>query len=388
LFGYKGSGSKYYFISNLGDSTSCKGKLCSGSSGTAYAIYSITESGEVSVEQNLQNSGQTYPGFSYPLQGVGVVGFATVGTKTYAFGKTTISGANYTIPATASLKAFDITAPSNIQEGVALALPSASYEISFDGDGKRMYVYPSSYSNQSGSVSVYDISNPLNIKAISSYSSVCDMTGLSEQSDVIKEIKKLYNIPESHAIVTKSGGCLSNSALNIKGNKGAVLVPSSYISLPGAKIVTENQFYDAFNAQYSSYGAPLYMVFVDLLNLTSPKILGIASIRQISLRAAGGFTGGLIEGPVSTFTSRSSNLYPIVIYRNRYAYRMMERTADVWEFKNISATAAPAGGGGGGTGGGTGGGGTGGGGLSPGTPTPPKLDFNSLLQIFRRILKR
>ena len=381
LFGYKGGGNKYYFVSDLYGSPDCSKKLCSGSSMSVYAIYSISESGDVVVEQTLRNlSGGSSLGYSFPLQGMEIAGFAAMGAKTYMFGKIK-----------ASLQGFDITSPASIQGGATFTLPSAQSTISFDGEGKRMYVETYTY-NQAGPTKAYDISDPLNFKEIGSYASACDMTGLSEQSDVIKEMKKLYNIPESDAIVAKSG-CLSSGVgtrsgfISMKGNKGAILVPAPYINLPGATVFSaaENQYYSAFNAQYSSYGAPSYLVFVDLSDLASPKVLGITGLRQISLRSAGSMSGGLLEDPRSSFWYSGWNLSPIVIHRNRYVYRTLKRTADVWEFKNIAATAAPAGTGGGGTGGG---GTSGGGGLFQTNQTPITFNLNSLLNIFRRILNR
>ncbi len=342
-----------------------------------YAIYSIGESGDVVVEQTLINRSSSF--VTYPLQGMGVVGFAATGAKTYVFGKITVAGATYQIPTTASLKAFDITSPASVQEVATLALPSAESTISVDGAGKRMYIQTpvTGYGNKPAPVDVYDISSsPLSFKAVGSYSDACVMSGLSEQSDVIKEIKKLYNIPESQAVIA-TGGCSSNgSKLKMDGNKGMVTIPGSYLSLPGATVfnAAENQNYNAFNTQYSSYGAPWYMVFVDLSDLAKPKILGIASARQISVRSTGGMVGAPEEGDIIYSFNYNGNLSPVVVHRNRYVYRTLHRTADVFEFTNIQATTPPP---------------------PPTTPPPtgggpivkpPTFIFQNLLNMFKRIL--
>jgi hypothetical protein len=106
--------------------------------------------------------------------------------------------------------------------------------------------------------------------------------------------------------------------------------------------------------------------------------------REILNAATGGGIRSVEENPGSCYGSQ--NLFAVV-YRDKYLYRANCRMADIWEFKNIQATAAPKGAAGGSSQT-SGGGGTNSTAIS--TTTIQNLQqtlfsFQNLLNIFKRI---
>jgi len=361
---YKSSSGKTYFVAMLPSLTN-----------QAYAIFSANSDGSIEIKKTLQ----AYPTFTqgnYVLKDFSIEGakIENIGTKNYMF--VPISKTQNVSPA---LKIVDITDPSSISIVASIDLSDNISPMAIDKSTKRIYLGYASYSTVlAGKIDVYDISTITSPKKISTFSDVFDLIKLSDSSQAVVEMKKRLNIPSSQKIIDAASARSTGYwpiAFTVSDGIASISISR------GINLSTDPLTSGAYGTEYSDYATQFFQFFVNVKDLSAPKILGMMLSRQIISAATGSGLRSVEENSGNCYNLSASFA---VVYRGRYLYRSNCRTADLWEFKNIAATAAPTGGGGGGTGGGTGGGGTSG--IT--SPAPTTFNFNSLLQIFRRILKK
>jgi len=366
---YKGGDGKTYYLGGMpgvGSPGSTRGQnLFWGGSTWDYIAFTISDAGKLVLSKTLTPAyGQGDPYQDYPLKGTQSAAVATVGAKTYLFAQTV--GAYSTAPVVpATMNIYDVSNPASVSLAASFNVAnSRTWKLmAVDGKGKKAYVgiiAPADPAGRLKDIKVFDLSSlPASVTELGSFGSFCAMAKLSDNTDAIQEFKKYLNIPAGIGIVNTN--CLF-SALAASGNKVVVSLfgyPTiAGINIPGseAAIVTE----------YSYYYSPYYQVAVDVTDFSNPKILGLMGLRHIVNRASGAAMSPSIEA--DTLSPQFA-----LVYRDRYLFRALGRTADVLEFTNILATAGP---------------------TTPPPPTggtpiiirPPTFIFQNLLNMFKRIL--
>lgn len=356
---YKGSDGKTYYVAVLPandvfrQQTHQGNKLlintnCSPQEGPCdrYVIFTLEE-GEVNVVAKLAPASseyllwkEKYGGTSNPdylLKDSWPVKIANISGKAYLFAQEMKVKGYGIVGPTGKIKIFDISDPQNISEIPASINLSGYNSQSFydrekvlviDESAKRLYTtkggrpsYPSS-PPQASAIFVYDLSSlPERVSLVKSYDNVCSLVGLSENVDAVLRLKEYLQIPSSVNIIKVNCPVYLDygRGFSASDSKVSVWPMDSLIDIPNST--------DVEYGYHSGYG---FEVIADLKDLSQPKVLGLISSRKIFLRA----TGVGLRPSVEQAAINNSTLF----YDNRYIFRALTRTADVWELKNTQAS--------------------------------------------------
>jgi len=318
---------KTYFISSLPDKSAAGDSvlgITAPGGGWFYSIYSLNASGKVELKKIIQLTNSNLDGATFSL----------VNNKPYLF-VPSLSTTNST------LNIYDLSDPSSVVLTGKINLKNSSLDkMVLDVSQKRLYIAYYGYGTAGYAIDVYDLTNMGSPKLTNSFTDIVDLLKINESSPAIVELKNRLKIPQSTPILDFAQMEKSPNTLvySLAANDGTISVAiQSGIKFPGQDLADQTE--------YSDYSTTFIQIYADVKNLSSPKILGTMLSRQIIFSASGS-----MPSTSEQVTRNNSSDDPFaIIYRSRYLYRANVRTADAWEFKNIAATAAPAGGGGGGS---------------------------------------
>ena len=323
---YKGSDGKIYFVASMSqEDEGTKGiKLPSKSSSSVFGIFTLDSSGQLKLEKTLQEkSGFNYRFNSQDISSSSVVKdfpldnakLENVGDKTLLL----VSVSKYiTTTESPSLKIIDITDPQNASVVASLKITDGVARMAVDRYQKRLIIVEGS-----GKVDVFDIANPSSPQKLADYSNLFELLGINEQSGAVLELKKRLKIPSSENILPALSNYFNTSpsfsSLAVANGKIFLSVPTGSNFLRG-------------ETEYSDYNAWYFQFFADIKDLSNRKVLGMILPRQIFYAATGSSPQPL------EYCYAGQN---VLFYRDRYIYRANCHLADVWEFKNITASSAP-----------------------------------------------
>ncbi len=367
---YKGSDGKTYFVSQPFNND--KGY------GITVSILSIDLTGVVTQVAVLnKSSGVSTSGVASDLDyNHGRAFVVSLGDKTYLIGPTASTVSN---PNNLSVHIYDISNPQSISK-INQEIVTTTGKIIIDGQSKRMYV-PSSIPNPAANLTSYTIPKTLPIwqvydlsvlpnapKLIATYNNPTDLLNSTQISADFAQVAKRLSITSASNLIDTSNSSFIYGDFGYSSSVQLINVSNNlaYVSLyTNGKTQWDTIANQAGVTDGSEYGTNAIQFIVDLSNASSPKILGmIFGHTEYSAYALS--AGGWFDVP----------LYGNIINYNGYIYRANFRIADVWKLGNPPVQN---------TGGGMSGGGTGVGAVTT-IPSAPAFSFQSLLNIFRRIL--